>query len=129
MASLRSFYGYVGYNQRIYSTYDRPPFPILNENPTVKEVIQNLQFSDFVLASTIYVTGYFFAFKIARKAFQIVDKIIVFQGLAHTSNFMAISMPIYVSYKRLTGFWDNGLRWKHPSEKYRKFDFTSEYEK
>ena len=34
-----------------------------------------------------------------------------------------------VPYQRLTGFYDNGLRWRRPEDKLRKFDLTSDFEK
>jgi hypothetical protein len=33
------------------------------------------------------------------------------------------------SYYRLKGLTDNGLKWRRPDKKLRKYDFTSEYEK
>jgi hypothetical protein len=36
---------------------------------------------------------------------------------------------ITIPYRRLTGFWDNGLRWSKPEDKLRKYDNTSEFEK
>ena len=35
----------------------------------------------------------------------------------------------WVAFRRLTGYWDNGLRWKVPSDKLNKFDSTSHFEK
>lgn len=34
-----------------------------------------------------------------------------------------------LSYRRLTGYADNGLRWRIPEDKLRKYDNTSEFEK
>jgi hypothetical protein len=36
---------------------------------------------------------------------------------------------ITIPYRRLTGFWDNGLRWSRPEDKLRKYDNTSVFEK
>lgn len=36
---------------------------------------------------------------------------------------------IAVPYRRLTGYADNGLRWRNPEDKLKKFDSTSEFEK
>lgn len=35
---------------------------------------------------------------------------------------------IAVPYRRLTGFWDNGMRWAKPEDKLRKYDCTSHFE-
>ena len=34
-----------------------------------------------------------------------------------------------VPYRRLTGYWDNGLRWSKPEDKLNKYDVTSHFEK
>ena len=34
-----------------------------------------------------------------------------------------------LSFRRLTGFADNGLRWRIPEDKLKKYDNTSEFEK
>lgn len=36
---------------------------------------------------------------------------------------------LLIPYQRLTGYYENGLRWKKPEKKLKKFDFTSEFEK
>ena len=36
---------------------------------------------------------------------------------------------VAVPYRRLTGYADNGLRWRNPEDKLRKFDNTSEFER
>lgn len=41
---------------------------------------------------------------------------------------MGAGMVINISYKRLTGFWDNGLRWKRPLRVLNKYDTVSRYE-
>ena len=40
----------------------------------------------------------------------------------------AVSM-ITIPYQRLTGFWENGLRWRKPEDRLNKFDSTSHFEK
>ena len=35
----------------------------------------------------------------------------------------------FVAFRRLTGYWDNGLRWKVPADKLNKFDSTSHFER
>jgi hypothetical protein len=42
---------------------------------------------------------------------------------------LAAASMITIPYRRLTGFWDNGLRWRKPEDKLRKYDCTSEFEK
>lgn len=42
---------------------------------------------------------------------------------------VSVAVMITVPYRRLTGFWDNGLRWRKPEDKLRKYDNTSEFER
>ena len=39
-----------------------------------------------------------------------------------------IVWAIMGSYTRLTGYWDNGLRWNVPVQQVNKFDVTSDFE-
>lgn len=43
--------------------------------------------------------------------------------------FTAAVFMVAVPYRRLTGYADNGLRWRNPEDKLRKYDTTSEFEK
>jgi len=49
--------------------------------------------------------------------------------MSHLFFVTAAALMINVSYRRLTGFWDNGLRWNKPEDKLRKYDNTSLFEK
>ena len=42
---------------------------------------------------------------------------------------LGLSAMCIVPYRRLTGFWDNGLRWSKPEDRLHKFDSTSHFEK
>ena len=43
---------------------------------------------------------------------------------------VSVGLMINIPYRRLTGFWDNGLRWSKPEDKLRggKYDNTSQFE-
>lgn len=43
--------------------------------------------------------------------------------------FMSCALMIAVPHRRLTGYADNGLRWRNPDDKMKKYDSTSEFEK
>ena len=42
---------------------------------------------------------------------------------------VAFTLMISVPYRRLTGFGDNGCRWKKPEDRLNKYDCTSHFEK
>ncbi len=49
--------------------------------------------------------------------------------MSHLFFMTAVALMITIPYRRLTGFWDNGLRWSKPEDKLRKYDNTSQFEK
>ena len=46
----------------------------------------------------------------------------------HAFTLTGIVLAFYCSYARLTGYWDNGLRWNVPNYHVNKFDSTSKFE-
>ena len=58
-----------------------------------------------------------------------MQRLLVYHGVSHMFFAFAVSAMVLVPYKRLTGFWDNGLRWSKPEDKLNKFDSTSHFEK
>lgn len=127
MASLRNYYCYVG-NKSVYGVYERPPFPIIIDVPTARDIVQNWQMSDFVMAGTIYGAGMVISYLVSRPFPLVSQKLLVYHGLTNLFLVNAYLSMWVVPYKRLTGFWENGLRWRQPEDKMRKYDNTSHYE-
>ena len=76
----------------------------------------------------IYSFGLLVSFWATRK-FPVMDsRKIAFLFLTHMFFIGAVTLPLQVSYYRLIGTWDNGLRWKKPDYQWKKFDTTSVYE-
>ena len=108
----------------MYSQYERPPFPILVSVPTIGDILGNYQFSDFVLWMTFYGVGYGLCFSVARKT----SSTLLFSSVTHLFGLSGLSVSMLMSYNRLVGLWDNGLRWNVPNDTIEKFDCTSRYE-
>lgn len=53
----------------------------------------------------------------------------MYHGISHAFLFTGVCYMFSLSYRRLTGYCDNGLRWRVPEDKMRKYDNTSEFEK
>jgi hypothetical protein len=53
-------------NKAILGAYERPPFPIIIDSPTPRDLLHNLQLSDFVMGGTLYGTGILWSFVISR---------------------------------------------------------------
>ena len=115
----------------MYGVYERPPFPIIVDQPTPRDIIGAWRFSDFVMGGTVYGSGILWAYVISRPFPQLAQRLVVYHGISHLFFATALSLMLTIPYRRLTGFWDNGLRWSKPEDKMRggKYDNTSQFEK
>jgi len=127
LASLRSFWTRNG-NKQIYGAYERPPFPIQIDAPNWGEVLKEIRFCDLFMGFSIYGAGIFTGYFASRPFPMLMQRLIVYHGISHMFLATAFALTIAVPYRRLTGFWDNGLRWKKPEDKLNKFDSTSHFE-
>ena len=127
LSSIRCLWASAG-DKKIYGPYERPPFPILIDAPTWGDVIRSMRLSDFFMGGAIYGTGLVWAYGISRPFPQMMQRLIVYHGVSHMFLATAISLMIAVPFRRLTGYWDNGLRWKKPEDKLKKYDCTSHFE-
>jgi hypothetical protein len=69
-ASIRSTLNLGG--KQFYGSYERPPYPIIVDTPTLRDVFTNLKFGDFVLFGSIYTTGIVWSYVISRPFTQIM---------------------------------------------------------
>ena len=124
--SLRAIIAPSG-SKAIYSTYERPPFPIIVDQPSVRDLVSSWRFSDFVMAGSIYGFGILWGYTLSRPFPLLAQRLVVYHGISHMFFAATVSLMLIVPYRRLTGFWDNGLRWSKPEDKLRggKYDNTS----
>ena len=64
-STLSAFYKVTGLKQ-IYGPYERPPFPIIIDKPTVNDVVSSWRASDFFMFGSIYGMGLFWSYGISR---------------------------------------------------------------
>ncbi len=126
--SLRAIIAPSG-NKAMYGAYERPPFPIIVDTPTPRDIVSSWRFSDFVMGGTVYGTGILWSYVVSRPFPALSQRLVVYHGLSHLFFVTAVGLMITIPYRRLTGFWDNGLRWSRPEDKLRKYDNTSLFEK
>ena len=113
----------------MYGAYERPPFPIIVDTPSVRDIVSNWRFSDFVMGGTVYGGGILWSYLLSRPFPNLSQRLVVYHGISHLFFMTAVALMITIPYRRLTGFWDNGLRWNKPEDKLRKYDNTSVFEK
>jgi len=126
--SLKAIVAPIGHKS-VYSPYERPPFPIIIDTPTVSDLVSSWRFSDFVMGGTIYGTGILWGYVASRPFTSLSQRLIAYHSVSHIFFALAVVTMVSVPYRRLTGYWDNGLRWRRPADKLRKYDNTSEFEK
>lgn len=112
-----------------FTIYERPPFPIINERPLLSDVLKEIRFSDALFSGTWYMTFAFLAHKVSLRRQNIVERLINYHVIAHAGFVSACFFMVLFPFRRITGYDDNGLRWKHPENKFEKFDNTSEFMK
>ena len=127
LASLRCLWTRAG-NSVIYGPYERPPFPIKIDAPTWGDLAREVQLSDFVMGGTVYSFGLLWGYYASRPYPMVMQRLVIYHGVSHMFFALGVSMMIAVPFRRLTGYWDNGLRWKSPEDKLNKFDCTSHFE-
>ena len=129
LASIKALWTWVGH-KKMYGPYDRPPFPILVDKPRPSDLVSSIQLSDFIMFGSIYGFGCVYGYIASRPFRTMAAKLTVYHGVSHMFFFGAAMMAFVVlPFGRLIGFWDNGMRWRVPEDKLKKFDMTSHYEK
>jgi hypothetical protein len=107
----------------------RPPYPILISNPSFRQVLGNLNKSDFLVYSSIFFTGFGLSILTTRSYAILNQKLFILHVNMHLFNLLAIGIALNCSYYRLIGLMDNGLRWKKKDRNLNKYDFTRDFEK
>ena len=107
----------------------RPPYPILISNPSLRQVLGNLNKSDLLVYTAIFFTGFGLTVLTTRNFTLINQKLFILHVNMHLFNIFAIALALNCSYYRLIGLMDNGLRWKRNDKNLNKYDFTRDFEK
>jgi len=112
----------------MYGPYERPPFPIMIDAPTWGDLFRNMKPCDFVMGGAIYGSGMAWGYYCSRPFSMLMQKLVIFHGVSHMFLVVAASMMIALPFRRLTGYWDNGMRWRKPEDRLNKYDCTSHFE-
>ena len=114
--------------KQLYGAYERPPFPIKIDAPTIGDILSEARASDLVMWMSIYGAGICWAYFASRPFHLVTQRLVAFHGLSHMFFVTSTAMTLCMPYRRLTGYADNGLRWTTPSDRLKKFDATSHFE-
>lgn len=116
-------------NSKTYRIDERPPYPILIDNPTVGETLKNINKSDVFLGLTFVAGGLVSSILGSRYLLRLSNKFYFTKYTMWWYNLCGIFVAMNCSYLRLTGYLENGLRWKQNDSLYTKYDFTSDFER
>jgi hypothetical protein len=112
---------------QIYRSDERPPYPVLISDPTINQVLSNMNKSDFLVYSFVMSGAFLVSVALTRNCITMTRKLRLLHLNMHFFNLIALTMATSCSFYRLTGFMDNGLRWRR-SDGLNKYDFTSDME-
>lgn len=107
---------------------ERPPYPIIIDNPTIGNVYYNLNKSDVLVFSSILTGGFLASLWVAHSINSLSKKFIISKYLMSGFMFYGLYSAMNCSYYRLIGMMDNGLRWKKRDLVYCKYDMTRDFE-
>jgi|LauGreDrversion4_2_1035121.scaffolds.fasta_scaffold350530_1 hypothetical protein len=107
----------------------RPPYPIINGDPTFSEVFYNMNKSDYLVGFTFLPIGFLLTLGILNHVTLLNTKFIVMKNMMLWYSFLGFFAASLCSFYRLEGLMDNGLRWKHKEMLDNKYDFTSDFER
>ena len=92
------------------------------------DIMGEMRLSDFIMFGTMYGVGIGWAYICSRPFNQLMQRLVVFHGVSHVIMVSSLCLTLSIPYRRLTGFYDNGLRWSIPEDRLKKFDSTSHFE-
>ena len=113
---------------QLYRFEERPPYPVLISDPSINQVLINLNKSDILLYFTVMGASFLGSVALTRNNRTMMRKVRILHWNMHFFNLVALTIASSCSFYRLTGLMDNGLRWRR-SDGLKKYDFTSEMEK
>ena len=121
--SLKIIYKSLG-THRIYHPTERPPYPILMDKFKFSDIFPYFQKGDLVLFGFFYLNGLIFGYLGSRGLNAIQSRVVIFHGIAHAFNVTGLVITFLMPCYRISGYWENGLRWRRPAPM-KRYDFTS----
>ena len=116
-------------NRGVIGNDQRPPYPIIIDNPTVSQVFYNLNKSDLLVCAFFVAMG-FGASVLGSRNLQVLQAKFMFTKYSmYWYTLLGAFTAMNCSHYRLAGLMENGLRWKTKDLLYSKYDLTSDFER
>ena len=85
-------------NKHVFSNFERPPFPIIKETPTLGDVLRNLRFGDFVVAGTFYGVGIIGGYYVSRNLLLLSQRLLAYHTVSHIATVTGCMLVFGQSY-------------------------------
>jgi hypothetical protein len=117
----------VGNIQRVIEPGERTPYPIIIERPTFRDVFYNMGLAEWMPLVVLTPVGAYAGFHVTHQLFDLpLSRRRAFGGIVFLFAISGFYLGLKGSFYKLTGFENNGLRWKRPEQRVKKYVFTEE---
>jgi len=112
-------------NRYLLETGERPPYPIIIDQPNLLDVAYNLNLADFGVFLFFTAVGFPVGRYVAKAPWRSESlKRSMFKNVWNFCMAWGLCMGMWNSSYRLKGLVDNGLKWKRRETTLNKYDFT-----
>lgn len=119
----------VGSMRHCIQPGERPPYPIIIEEPHARDVLDNMRLPEFMPLLVCIPVGALVCYGLTFSLFTYPLYRRGLFGYAYAACLgSAYWMGVKGSYYKLVGFENNGLQWKFSEQRLKKYRFISELE-
>lgn len=119
----------VGSLKHVIDMGERTPYPIILEQPQLRDVLENMRLPEYMPLFASVPAGYFASYLLTYQLYRFPVLRRQCFGVVYLSFMVGgLWMGIKGSYYKLKGFEDNGLRWKIDHSRLKKYRFTQDLE-
>lgn len=117
----------VDNSRHIIQPGERTPYPIVIEKPTFRDIFFNMGVPEWTPFLVSFPFGTFLGLRLTHDLRDLpLSRRRAFGGILVTSMAFGFYLGLKGSFYKLIGFEDNGLRWRRPEERVKKYVFTEE---
>jgi len=119
----------VGTLRHVIGPGERPPYPIIIEEPYMRDVLDNMRLPEFMPLLVAIPVGGLVCYSMTFSMFTYpLYRRQLFGSMYAACLGCAYWMGMKGSYFKLVGFEDNGLKWKFAETRLKKYRFIGELE-
>ncbi len=113
-------------DHRVFARRERPPYPILLDKPYPMEVLPYFSKGDAIILPGMLTLGTVFGYIFGRKTKMVQARLFVLRTITRMFTIVGIGVTCIAPLLRISGYWENGLRWRRPNPP-STYTFTSEF--